>query len=243
MTKFSFEVPIPHLHDFDEDQDFFFTLSMLYQRPEYADYIAEKMSEGLRTIWVDNSFNEKFVAEKASDLVKIARDYRAAKLIVPDDINWSGDQIFHEYEKVFNLLRYESEEFMPIVVVKDPQMLDFLLERHIDHMAISYWNRHLWSRSQLREAIDYLDGNLHFLGLLSVQEVIDCHPKSLDTSMPIKLALRGQSLRQWAIEGYPHIHTKDLGVEGNDFFNTVMSPKQIALAKDNIQQLKEAATL
>lgn len=35
MTKLSFEVPIPHLKDFDQYQDYHFMLSILYRSDSY----------------------------------------------------------------------------------------------------------------------------------------------------------------------------------------------------------------
>ena len=56
-TLMSFEVPIPHLEDFKENQDFIFWLSYLCTDQRYLDYLKTKRKKGFIVI-LDNSFEE-----------------------------------------------------------------------------------------------------------------------------------------------------------------------------------------
>ena len=75
MLRLSFEVPLKHLNDFHEDQDFIFSLSMLYQNNKYTKYIKQCKERGYE-IWLDNSFNEKQQADPPEKLVQIYMNYK-----------------------------------------------------------------------------------------------------------------------------------------------------------------------
>ena len=231
MTKFSFEVPIKHLDDFDEDQDFIFSLSILYQNEEYVKYINKVNQEGMKTVWLDNSYNETMKADSVTDLVKLTRLHQARRVIAPDDPKWDTKQIkesFTEMNDYFGVHRI-------IVVVSSYEMFIDLQEAGAMNFAVSYWTRDQWSLEALKNI-----PRLHFLGLLDVPELINIQPASCDTSMPIKLALTGRTMRDWQKTNYEHIHTKDLGPEGKSFFEAEMTSKEIDLAKENIWTLRNA---
>ena len=109
-------------------------------------------------------------------------------------------------------------------------------KQRVLNFAVSYWVRDSFTPTDL--CLVSQEG-IHFLGLLSIPEILQYRPRTCDTSMPIKLALRNETIRDWAGKGYPHVHTKDLGFEGKDFFNATMTDKQLKLAKSNIEHLKE----
>ena len=71
----------------------------------------------------------------------------------------------------------------------------------------------------------------HFLGLISIPEIRDFHPPTCDTSMPIKLAMKGMMLRDWAAKDYPHIYTHELGNQGEDYFNAKLTTEQLEQAR------------
>jgi hypothetical protein len=228
---FSFEVPIANLQDFQDLQDFNFTLSMLYKHEKYEQHVRRERRLGLRTIWLDNSYNEQMVATNWEELLRLFQWIGAHRLISPDAPAWTAQQIMSSYLHLNATLPSESI----ICVASSPQMFYKLRNDGVSNFAVSYWVRPHLSREDL-----FAMRGCHFLGLLSVKELVLHRPYSCDTSMPIKLALIGQSLRQWNEEGCKHINTKDLGVEGQDFFLTEMSTKQIDLARQNIIDLKEA---
>lgn len=233
QTKFSFEVPYQHLMDFHEDQDFIFTLSMSFDDPRYTEYVTFVRDVGLKPIWIDNSFNEKFIAEPAGKLVDLYNQFRAVKIIAPDDITWGTEQILYSYNQLLEMLPHKHEQ-SAICVVSSYQMYLEMYDFGIRQFAVSYWTRKKFSTSELREM------DVHFLGLLDMVELQHVRPRSCDTSMPIKIALLGWDLQQWCSHGYPHINTKEMGMEGSDFFNMSLTNEQLELAKRNIRDLRRA---
>lgn len=237
MTKFSFEVPIKHLNDFDDQQDFHFCLSMLFQHQEYELYHKAVRDKGLRTIWIDNSFNEKFVADDSHELLYLMQEMKAVRVVAPDSIEWTTEQI----EDSWRGTAAHAGVKETIIVLRNYKMYNDLKHLDAGTIAVSYWKRPgmptaEWTLNQLKEVSH--QRRLHFLGLSSIQELIEVKPLSCDTSMPIKLALQHKTIKQWIEEGCPHINTKDLGLYGGDFFNYSMTQTQIALGKENIECLK-----
>lgn len=229
-TKFSFEVPITHLRDFEDLQDFHFMLSpLLVQSFPYATFYQEQKAKGLKTLWLDNGFNEQGFPDMADRLIELAQNYRVSKVISPDAPNWPSLAILnHYYEMTKRLL-----EERVIVVVNSAETFDLLGDAMIlGCTAIPYRCRPEMS-GLLRNNPDWVKRS-HFLGLNSVPELLEYRPRSCDTSMPIKLALKGQTLRDWAEEGYPHVHTV------MNFFHLRMTDKEVDLARNNIISLKEA---
>lgn len=230
MTKFSFEVPIKHLQDFEDLQDFHFTLSMLYDNPIYRSFYEEQRAKGEKTIWLDNSYNEKLSADSLSTLMGIANSLDVDKIIAPDSPEWSKEQIGDAFLEAATHISPKKL----ICVVKDVEMKEYMLKLGATHFATSYWvrpNLSLITQMKLMPS--------HFLGLISIPEIRDFHPPTCDTSMPIKLAMKGMMLRDWAAKDYPHIYTHELGNQGEDYFNAKLTTEQLAQARLNIIRLKE----
>jgi len=230
MTKFSFEVPIKHLSAFDDLQDFILVLSFLCERPAYHQYLMEKEREGLKQIWIDNSFNELEAADDPHMMLYWMKYYQASRVVAPDALEWDSQEMLDSFLRI----KRHIDPGKIIVVTHNFQMYKVLKQQGVEHFAVAYRKRPKWNTSDLRKV-----SNVHFLGLNNIIELIKCKPLSCDTSMPIKLAMKGMSLRNWANEGYPHIHTKDLGKHGMDFFNAELTLEEIKLARRNICQLKE----
>lgn len=232
MTKFSFEVPIKHLWDFEDLQDFHFSLSFLYENEYYKKFMIAQSHRGLKPVWLDNSYNEKLKADNHHELITLAQEIDCAKVIAPDDPNWEASMIFNSYEAVATFVKAHRI----IVVVKDKAMLDKGMKEHpeIFTYAYSYWNRlKVGTLGELQWS-----KQCHFLGMCSVDELESLKPPSCDTSMPIKLALKDQSLEAWEREGCPHIYTHEMP----DFFTMSMTPAQVELARRNIINLKRELT-
>jgi hypothetical protein len=223
MTRFSFEVPLAHLNDFKEQQDFLFALSFLFENPHYVEFYVSWPGEK----WIDNSFNELRRPDAVKELAKLVHSVGADKVIAPDSLDWGVGQTLQKAQAL-------ADEGIPkdkiVVVVQDPDWIGYLHSHGFSHFAFPYAKRYC-SDSKLRQ----LKG-IHFLGLVNLRELTLCQPPSCDTSIPIKLALRGQTLQDWKRQGCPHIHTSP------DFFNIKMSPEQITLAKQNITALKAFTT-
>jgi hypothetical protein len=234
MIRFSFEVPIPHLYDFLPYQDFIFTLQHLYAIPEYLEFLQAIQSD--QDIWIDNSYNEKMEATSIKQLISaydMLDPNSVKKVIAPDNPKWDVTRIQMEAEDLGHQIGMDKV----LLVANSHEMMETLSQNlEIDdpsRFAIAYRQRMLLSISELK----YFHGT-HFLGLVDLNELIRIQPASCDTSMPIKLAIRGRTIKDWMLLGCPHIHTKDLGEAGLSFFNHKMSIEELELAYDNIIYLR-----
>lgn len=231
-TAWSFEVPIPHLEDFESDQDFFFILSFLCKDEKYFSFHKHHSQYGYRKCWLDNSYNELGTADDVHELVKNFLEIKADKLIAPDDLSWSIDQITESYQQCASRVINTSL----ITVVNTEDMYKALHNCGARHFALPYKTRLSTYTCGFPPGIFTWASRMHFLGLCSIEEIQQLRPPTCDTSMPIKLALRGWDLRRWYSEGEPHIHTKDIC---DSFFTSQLSKAELALAKENIKLLKE----
>jgi len=221
MTSLSFEVPVQHLDDFDDLQDHLFVLSFLVHREAYTKYLREKRRN--RVMILDNSFNELNEAQKPEEMRQaydlIGPDYT----ISPDDDMWTESEMLRAYDSMLALRFLPSELILPVRSHEE-----YLSARRygIKNLAVPYEYRPLFGSKMVWERV-------HFLGLRDPIELTAIEPISCDTSMPIKLALRGQTLRDWILECCPHIQTTP------GFFDQRMSNEQIEFARQNILSLKE----
>jgi hypothetical protein len=229
MTKFSFEVPIKHLQDFEDLQDFHFTLSMLYDKSEYWRFYLKQKAKGDKAIWLDNSWNEKGEPADATNLIDIYSDLLPDKVISPDSPEWPPIAILESFESLADHIPRAQ-----LVAVTNNLKTYQLLKPYAKTRAIAYRVRPTISSSSLFRMMP-----MHFLGLNSIQEIREFKPFTCDTSMPIKLAMRGYSINDWVSKGCPHIHTRDLGPGGMNFFNAKLTKDQIKQARINITTLKE----
>ncbi len=234
-TLFSFEVPIAHLNDFEDLQDFHFSLSFLYDDPKYKAFMMRQASRGYKPVWLDNSYNEKLEAESSHKLVALMREVGAAKIIAPDDPKWPMAKILESVKDVARSVPMDNI----IAVVSSMEMFQELRSFGITHFAHSYWNRYpnrppLWLQD-IQE--DYRECDLHFLGLANTSDLVPIKPISCDTSMPIKLAMQHKSVDTWINEGCPHIYTHELPF----FFHMCMTSAEVDLARLNISHIKEIA--
>jgi hypothetical protein len=231
MTKWSFEVPTAHLDDFEDLQDFIFALSFLIDTDnKYRGWLREQSVKGLKTIWLDNSFNELARADQAKSLAFIARDIGAHRVVSPDDPSWDIVRIADAWEKTANWI---PEDFL-VVVVKSLEMYNYMQSIGAQHFAISYHIRRDWT---LEDTL-WVPQNIHFLGLCNTNEIKACQPISCDTSRPIKLAIENRTLDDWMEEGFNNQYHPP-GQGKLPYFNMKMTTKQIDLARHNIIKLKE----
>lgn len=234
MTKFSFEVPIAHLEDFESSQDFHFALSHLCRQSKlYLKFFQEQVSCCLKPVWLDNSFNELGKPDTPSTLVKIAQELRPHLVICPDSPKWEVQKIKEAYE---TMLRYYPPLGGPnlMVVVKDEGMYNYMRRVGVVNFAIAY-------RVRIGLPDLYWAKGLHYLGMNSATEIRQYQPPSCDTALPIKLALQGVCFTDWMWnEDYPHDEEqKKESVRKKEYFQVRMKDKQIDLALNNIRELKE----
>jgi hypothetical protein len=224
-TQFSFEVPIRHLKDFDGVQDFYFALSFLVaNEPYYRKFMQDKVLEGKKVI-LDNSFNELMKPDDPGMMIQLAESINATMVISPDDRHWTPQQLREAFEVMAKHLGYDKV----IAVICNKNEYKELKHAGAINWAIPY--RH---RQQLPPAGRYSD-NWHFLGLNNPAEILCYRPLSVDTSMPMKLAMIGKTVDDWIYEGCPHQHTADMVEE---FFGWEMEQTELQLALDNANYIK-----
>ena len=221
MTKFSFEVPLKHLDDFADLQDYLFALSFLVEDERYLGHLQREHSHKLLTL--DNSFNELGRAQEAKEMWELARKLNAEYVVSPDSDSWTPEEMMNAYKMMKNVGFPPEQIILPIRSMKE---FEVAKSQGVYSFAIPYEYR-----SFFPEAFPWT--KVHFLGLRDPLEIKMCRPLSCDTSMPIKLAMRGVSLRTWMLTCCPHEQSTP------HFFTREMTLKQIDLARKNIQELKE----
>jgi len=222
VTKFSFEVPLPHLLDFHEDQDYIFALSFLFQRDGYGMYIRECVGEGMQVI-IDNSYNELREPEPLKDLIQLFLEYGAEAFVVPDSDEWSPTEQIYSYHQARELVA--KERIWP--VARWPREIEEFHAQQASLIAIPYEYRNFLNLNKIKM-------RMHFLGLRNPGEILTHKPISVDTSMPLKLALKGMTVREWIMMSCPHFHTHKM----LDFFDYKMTLEEVKLCKKNIKDIK-----
>jgi hypothetical protein len=220
-TKFSFEVPLAHLNDFDKDQDYLFTLSFLYADARYCNYLDNKLNG--RYLILDNSYNETNQPGDVKQLKEIAEDFNPDIIICPDCNGWGWNDLSNAYW----IMRQEFLKHQLWMVAKST----------LECNKMYYLNRNYATTYEQRLGIDDIWNYKakHFLGLINPWECFKFHPHTCDTGMPIKLALKGKTIKDWYKDGCRHPKTTP------DYFKIKMTLNQIKLAKENIKIIKECA--
>lgn len=231
MTNFAFEVPLAHVKDFEPYQDFIFGLSFLLIDPTYSEYIVDHCVSGLKDVFIDNSFNETQVPVDAGFVADLYTSYLPTAVAAPDADVWESEIVIAEYERLRRLIPPDGI----LGIFKNWKEYNHLVTRGCTYKAVSYWWRDKcgsWLSAQ----------NCHFLGLGDLQEVVGWQPRTLDTSIPIKMAIKGIALEDWS-----GIYIKPQGeqLRGDfrlqrawDYFNIRLTDAQLDLAVHNIQALK-----
>lgn len=223
MTRFSYEVPLAHLKDFDEYQDLYFALSFLCDDPYYMNFIKDNRRG--RKVILDNSFNELGTPDTPSKMARIFNELEADMVVSPDSDEWSLEQLKDAYKELISLVPKEKV----LMVIRSKEEYEWLKSNISSHYCVTFYHR-----PQLQDSIKHLA--YHFLGLLNPWEIRKYSPISCDTSMPIKLALQGRTIDGWMADGCPHIHTKDV----ENFFTLTLTEEQLKLAKENCQWIKHS---
>lgn len=233
LTQFSFEVPVAHLDDFQPYQDFVFGLCFLtYTHPKYSQYIHDVCDAGELYVIIDNSFNETNIPIASQEMVRIFREFSPDQVVAPDADWWNDDTIVSAYN---DLLR-DLPRNAVLSVFRNNQQLHKLIDAGSRNLTIPY---------EWRQGADLAKCNeLHYLGLGNLDEILAHRPYSLDTSIPIKMALRGETFQDWVASGgqyirhHPHEVTPTRLARVMNYFNTRMTDVQLELAVNNIKALK-----
>ena len=222
MTRFSFEVPIKHLNDFHEDQDYIFSLSFLFSDQDYCRYITKNEKFHI----LDNSYNELGEPQSLDSLLTLYKHYKTDLLVCPDSDQWDSKRTVMSFAEAASIIGTNQV----IGIGRSQTEIQALTKLGCSYLAIPFEHR-------LCLPIPMFSP-IHFLGLNNIMELLAYEPETVDTSMPIKLALKNLTINQWVMLGCPHINTKDL-IQSCDFFHMKMKVTEIKLAKTNINRLKE----
>lgn len=225
MTLFSFEVPLKHLEEFDEYQDYYFALSFLCRESkEYFEYIKDKVNLG-HSVILDNSYNELNKPDSPKELAEMFYKLGNIKMIdgvvSPDSDKWSFEELKEAYKEMISLV---PKERVWVVVRNEKEWLHFGQETKCCSTFL-----HRPTNSKL-----YFCS--HYLGLVDPLEIVLFKPETCDTSMPIKIALKGMNMNDWRLEGFPHYHTREW--TDPSFFDLELTDKQLEQAKENIKWIK-----
>lgn len=232
MILFSFEVPLKYLEEFNPFQDYIFSLSFLYSEKVYKDYIL-RCKDKQRWIFLDNSYNELKEATSVEELKSLYLEILPDEVMCPDNDTWDVDK----YLEVFTDMKEIIPYFRLSIVARNLVHYNIFRKNGIRNISIPYEFRPEYTMPNKPEGFlpkeAYALANNHFLGLNTSKEPFTWKAKSVDTSMPIKIAMEGLTLTQWEELGCPHIDSTP------DFFHREMSKAEIALAKSNITELKQ----
>lgn len=218
MTKFAFEVPIDHLEDFADLQDYLFALSFLMTDQRYVEHL--RMVRGSKLLILDNSWNELQKSSTVDELSKLNNIVKADYIVSPDGS--SAEEVVNNFKSMKLGGFTERQLIIPIRSSKDFESV----KGYATQIAVPY----RW-RPFLPETFPWT--KTHFLGLRDPLEIKMCRPLSCDTAIPIKLALVNLTIDNWITMSCPHEHTTPA------YFYKTMPLKQIQLARQNIVRLKE----
>lgn len=221
-TKWAFEVPMYHLEDFQDLQDSNFCLAHLCKDKKYVKFF--RNSPLVTTL--DNSYNEEGKPTSVTSLVRIAEELEAYTIVSPDSHLWGLGEALTAFESLQKVIG--DKDFTISYVIHSAR--EYEIAKYAGSKFTAAPGR--WRSSMPTRVLHVVD---HFLGFNNPLEVRTFHPASVDTGMPIKLALQGKTLDSWLRESCPHIHNKDF----KDYFFLKMSLPQIRLARKNILRLKE----
>jgi len=232
MTKFAFEVPLEHLWDFDPIQDFTFGLSFLLEEPTYEEYFGGKCEAG-ELVYLDNGWNETLIAATPNEMARLWYKYQPTAVASPDSDQWKSIEIFDAFIELTRLIPAKSI----LSIFRNLEEQAVFLGRQ-GPTATSYW----W--------VDSIDttklGKVHCLGLFDLDLVRRYQPPTLDTSQPIKMALRGERFEDWDGKRRQHPTRKVDSTVGTrlsrawDYFNLHLTDTQLELAIHNCEALKAA---
>ena len=233
-TKFSYEVPLNHLDDFTDLQDMTFALSFLLKDERYQKYIRNKAP---RPVILDNSANELIYPDDPLAMILNCKEYGCDFVVAPDQDDWTFNQALRAAAAVAQGVGIER---VIVVCMSFQDYKDFRSEG-FTRFAVPYEYRRDYNGINGTPKAFHTNFNMrhiHHLGCNTPGGVKFYRPKSCDTSMPIKIALQNLPYYEWALEGYPHIHTLDIV---DTFFKATLSEKGILTARKNISLLRQEA--
>jgi hypothetical protein len=240
--KVSFEVPLAHLYDFDEYQDYLFVLSHLCENPLYKNYVISSNKFKI----LDNSAYELKRSVPASQICDVAEEIKADVIVVPDVLGDTDEtlKVTEEFYKEFTK-RPGLKGVKTMIVPQGTTYSEYLMCYYkmrgfpYDMIGVSFYTPGpLFESEDLRlkkvQSIVNAEPNkkIHLLGLYRPSFLYEYKKylsiESIDTSMPVALAVYGKEFTDKSVkEGRPPA-----------FFDLRLNKEQLSLAKRNIDNFK-----
>jgi len=217
----SLEVPVRYLNVFDRYQDYHFVLAdWALQDKTYKNF----MKDSPKVIYLDNGYNETKECVDPDTLVGLAEDLGANYVVAPDP---EDDPQTH----LDILKEWRNMHFQTIGVLHDSYKPYYDQIQQLAHvLAIPY--RAKRARKPIGER------TMHYFGFRSLKETYELargtHFHSMDTSVPIKLALQGRCLDSF---DYTNHRPDEVLKTKPEYLDLVLDPKTLALALYNSRVL------
>jgi len=123
--KLSFEIPINHIREFNQYQDFIFALPHLIDLREENEY-EKAIKESEKEIWLDNGAYENKNPEGIDSLLTKAKKIGASLIFSPD--SWNNTKETKFSLKIFQELKKKYKSKIKTGVVIQAETLDEFLE-------------------------------------------------------------------------------------------------------------------
>lgn len=240
--KVSVEVPIHHLKDFDDLQDYIFILAHLCTNPTYKEYV--KSSKKLKIL--DNSAFELGGSVDPIFLCDLAEELGVDVIVVPDVLNNTSETL-KATEKFYTEFLRRKSKVKTMIVPQGYDLSEFcmclykMLVFPFDIVGVSYVTPPgLDPESQRLKKVEYVvnitSKDVHLLGLCRPSFLFEYKKyvqiKSIDTSLPVVYAYYNKAFTSTSFkEERP-----------SSFFDIKFSDEQLELAKRNITVFKSLAT-
>jgi len=240
--KVSFEVPLAHLYDFDECQDYLFILSHLCENETYKSYVVSSNKFKI----LDNSAYELKKSIPVNQLCDIAEEIKADVIVVPDVVGNAvetlkmTEEFYKEFTKRPNLRKVKT-----MIVPQGINYSEYLMcyykmkEFPYSMVGVAYYVPDSTSDledlrfKKVQSIVNVeLDKKIHLLGLHRPCFLYEYKKylsiESIDTSVPVVLATYGKEFTDKSSkEKRP-----------SSFFDLRLNKEQLNLAKKNIMNFK-----
>lgn len=222
--KLAFEIPLKHWDDFAPLADFHYALAHLWENPEYRKNFEEAFLRG-EEIWLDNSINELGYPIPTEKMLEIGPQLNPSAMVA----NESKDPIENLKCIVESIIEYRKQGFSGQIIGtwRGGKKELMFLENICDIVALPY---DLLRNSPLTKETSK---KYHYFGFRNLDELRLFPPRSLDTSVPIRLGYMGVDIR--TLDRRPKVLPPFS-------LDMVLSPGQVKLAILNIQAIREAAS-
>jgi hypothetical protein len=240
--KVSFEVPLTHLYDFDEYQDYLFILSHLCENETYKSYVISSNKFKI----LDNSAYELKKSIPVGQLCDIAEEIKVDVIVVPDVVGNAvetlkmTEEFYKEFTKRPNLRKVKT-----MIVPQGINYSEYLMcyykmkEFPYSMIGVAYYIPGFTSDfedlrfKKVQSIVNVeLDKKIHLLGLHRPCFLYEYKKylsiESIDTSVPVVLAVYGKEFTDKSSkEKRPSL-----------FFDLRLNKEQLNLAKKNIMNFK-----